>query len=150
MSNDDHEGPQQHVCPETHALKIYDDTTPNGLWRRGSNTAIGMLQQGNGTIKWRGRCRTCLTESSDIPTSVIEAWGLNTIEWTRVTTPNQYPTCAVHSCDQPGTDNHHFAPYNTFGSAAGDWPTAPLCRTHHLDWHQTMDGYRWHRKGIES
>jgi hypothetical protein len=61
-----------------------------------------------------------------------------------------YAACSVESCDEPGMEYHHFAPVNTFGwREANRWPLLPLCKEHHRFWHQTMDGYRWHARGVD-
>lgn len=61
-----------------------------------------------------------------------------------------YEACSVESCDDPGMEYHHFAPVNRFGWVEADrWPILPLCKAHHLSWHKTMDGYRWHARGVD-
>jgi hypothetical protein len=61
-----------------------------------------------------------------------------------------YPDCVVDGCDEPGMEHHHFAPVNTFGwREANRWPLLPLCKAHHRFWHLTMDGYRWHARGVD-
>ncbi len=52
----------------------------------------------------------------------------------------QNPPCAV--CGGSGTELHHWAPRNVFGEDAEHWPMTYLCRTHHAEWHNLMDGYK--------
>jgi hypothetical protein len=49
------------------------------------------------------------------------------------------PPCVV--CGQWGTEFHHWAPKELFGrTEAEHWPTAWLCREHHVYWHKVMQG----------
>lgn len=132
------------TCPERHAVKNRD----TGTWQRGTDDALGYIIQGNGILSYRLTCRTCGTRSSSVPKTVAEHLVRNgtPIEWTQVNQPRSKPGCAVTGCTDPGVDNHHFAPRNTFGAEAEAWPVLPLCRRHHVEWHQRMDGYRWHAR----
>ena len=130
-------------CPSAHS------TPRGGHWTRGANEALGVIICSNGTRQHKMRCRTCGTTGSPIPARQLSAWGLTPadIEWTRANAPQQYEPCVYSGCTVTPTEYHHFAPRNTFGSDADSWPCLPVCRAHHVEWHQRMDGYRWHRKG---
>lgn len=132
-------------CPRRHSIKTYA-ANPAGEWVRGDDEAFGLLIQGNGTVKYRLRCNHCGHRSSDIPRAQVTAWGLLNVEWVEAKEPTQYPPCSVESCPEQGREWHHFAPRNTFGDTADNWPVLPLCTSHHREWHTRMDGYRWHRR----
>lgn len=132
------------ACPERHARK--DPGTRR--WDTGSSSTLGYIVQGNGTISYRFTCGTCGTRSSAVPVKVA-TWLINNgtpVSCTQVNEPLDYPGCTVAGCTDDGVDQHHFAPRNTFGSDAESWPVMPLCRRHHVEWHQRMDGYRWHAR----
>lgn len=135
-------------CGAAHSVKQY----PPGEWIKGELDEWVLLVQGNGAVKNRMRCTICYRTSSDVPNITIIDWlrsGLlqgfpaETIERQR----NNYPECVVMDCVSDGMEFHHFAPRNTFGVDCDRWPVLPLCRTHHVEWHQRMDGYRWMSRG---
>lgn len=137
------------TCPKRHSRKVY--TTPDrGEWQRGEDEELGIVVLGNGCPQIRTRCRACGATSGALPYSLIIPWGLKLSDftWSRVNPPTEYPPCTVRKCPRTPTEYHHFAPYNTFGSAADAWPVMPLCKEHHIEWHQTMNGYQWNRKRI--
>jgi hypothetical protein len=57
--------------------------------------------------------------------------------------------CLIYKCSQPGTQLLRLAPKSRFPHS-DDWPVVPVCSPHHLEYHQTMDGYRWSRKADSS
>ena len=122
----------------------------NGSWTRGDNETLGVIICANGSRQHKMLCQTCQTTGSPIPTRQLEAWGLapTDIRWTRTNTPGVYPPCSYRGCRTTPTELHHFSPRNTFGGDADNWPCLPLCRAHHVEWRQRMDGYRWHRAGV--
>lgn len=135
-------------CPEEHAEKLH------GLWRRGTNNSLGVVVQSNGRPIWKLVCRYCGQTSSALPVAlVVGAWGFaeHDIEWQRENDPyDAHPPCERLGCTAAVTEYHHFAPYNTFPMEADQWPTAYLCREHHIEWHRRMDGYRWHRRTAQA
>lgn len=138
------------VCPTEHTLKSYV-ASPRGEWNRGQENLFVLLVQGDGQCKYRLQCQSCGKRTSDLPTSIAASWGLfekrYPFDIVDARQQNIYPACSVSGCADEGREFHHFAPRNTFGREAEAWPVLPLCRPHHLDWHQRMDGYRWHRQG---
>ncbi len=126
-------------CVETHTRKQF------GRWTKGSREEFGLLVKADGRASHRMRCHACGQLSSDLPLNQAKAWGVETIQFTDIRPANTYDACVVLGCDQPGREEHHFAPRNTFDTDADSWPTAALCRKHHHEWHRRMDGYRWHR-----
>lgn len=96
------------------------------------------------------RCRRCGTTGGPVGRTLLESWGYtpDDIEWHQTNEAREYEPCSVGKCQTTPTEYHHFAPRNTFGDQADEWPYLPLCRPHHVEWHQRMDGYRWHRPGI--
>jgi hypothetical protein len=127
-------------CVETHTRKEF------GRWRRGSRDEFGILVDAGGRISHRMRCMACGTMSSNLPINQWRAWGITDVAFTDIREPGTYDPCVVTGCQQPGREEHHFAPRNTFGDEADHWPTGALCRKHHHEWHRRMDGYRWHRR----
>lgn len=129
------------ACPFDHAGKH------DGEWRRGWLTAIGAVITRNGAIQYKGRCLGCGWTSGPLPHGVATEWlGGQKVAWLRINEAGEYPACSVRDCGAAGVDRHHFAPRNTFGSEAEDWPVMPLCKDHHVRWHTMMDGYRWHAR----
>lgn len=135
-------------CGQTHTQKR------DGAWRRGDATeSFRAVLQSNGRVSIKAYCQTCRIASGPLPTAQLAAWG---VQWHDVTdvrvnaaaTAANFPPCSYENCDGWPTEYHHFAPYNTFGDDANNWPVMPLCAAHHRQWHQTMDGYRWHKRGI--
>lgn len=125
-------------CTQRHTVRLA------GRWQRGTGDELVMLVKGNRSIAYRLRCTACGRQSTDVPLTQIKAWALAVAD-VEIRDTNTYDACVVAGCDQPGVDEHHFAPRNTFGDQADLWPTAALCRSHHVEWHRHMDGYRWHR-----
>jgi hypothetical protein len=128
-------------CPEQHARKF------GSSWFRGSDDEIGVRINSIGRGAFRARCRRCGQQSSDIPRRVVvDRWRIpiEHLAWFEQSDPAEYDECTVEGCTTDGVEMHHFAPRNVFGSTEADrWPYLPLCRTHHVEWHRTMDGYRW-------
>lgn len=139
------------VCPATHAVKTYTDGV--GTWTRGTDNVWFQYVQGNGGKKYRFRCLLCGRKSGDVPHDLIKQWiregviGARDLAPPVTRAPRTYPDCSYAGCTATITEQHHFAPRNTFGSDADSWPVLPLCREHHTQWHQRMDGYRWHMRG---
>lgn len=133
---------RRQACPQPHSR------TEGAGWIRGANEAVEQIICADGREQFKMRCRTCKTASGPISPATLNAWGLNRrhIELVRRTEPTEYAPCSYRGCTTTPTEYHHFAPRNTFGDDADAWPCLPLCREHHVDWHQRMDGYRWHRK----
>lgn len=130
------------ICHYTHTGK----TGPNGTWTRGNapETAI-LLIQGNGIRNIKLRCTHCKEISGAVPHKVAESWNLaEIITEERIGRSDQ--KCVVTTCTSHYVEHHHFAPRNTFGSDADQWPVMPLCRAHHHEWHAQMDGYQWHKR----
>lgn len=136
------------TCPKRHSRKVYA-TPDRGEWQRGEDEELGIVVLGDGRPQIRTRCRACGKTSSPLPHALITAWDLNLSDftWDRINPPAEYAPCSVRGCERKPTEYHHFAPCNTFGREADDWPVMPLCREHHVDWHQRMTGYEWHRPG---
>lgn len=124
-------------------------TSDGHTWTRGEDEALGVIICADGRPMYKMLCRRCETKSSPVSTKLLDAWSLtpDDIEWQQLNEARQYEPCVVARCETTPTEYHHFAPRNTFGPDADSWPYLPLCRTHHVEWHERMDGYRWHRKG---
>lgn len=138
--------PPSGPCPKQHTTKA------DGRWIRGDDEAPGLVVCGNGAQQVKMQCNHCGHRSSPLPYKLVRTWRIRRkdIAWTKQNDPNEYLPCVREGCDVTPTELHHFAPRNTFGGEADLWPVAPLCRTHHIEWHQRMDGYRWQRPGIEA
>lgn len=132
------------MCDRQHSRKV------NGQWVRGDNEEPGEVICANGVTQVKMRCGYCGAKSGALPYKVIHAWGLVQADctWRVEHEPYEHQPCIVLNCGLKPTEQHHFAPRNTFGADADLWPVLPLCVAHHREWHQRMDGYRWHRKGI--
>jgi hypothetical protein len=130
-------------CPSAHS------STDGSTWRRGANESLGVVICADGRPMYKFRCRDCNTKGSPVSTKLLDAWGLtpDDIEWHQTNDARTYDPCSVNDCTVTPTEYHHFAPRNTFGLEADEWPYLPLCRPHHVEWHQRMDGYRWHQPG---
>lgn len=135
-------------CPLNHSTKLYDDFG-RGAWRRGDDEALFVINLVSGGRHYKMACRSCGQRSGAVPTAVVEkGWRIaDQVEWEENSAPREYDPCVVKDCTVTPTEYHHFAPRNTFGAECDQWPCLPLCREHHVDWHQRMDGYSWHRKG---
>ena len=129
------------ACPSNHARPV------NGTWRLGDNERPEKLTCSNGVIQWKAVCRDCNTTSSALPQRFAAEWLANYdgAPTTRVKPAVEHDPCCVIGCDSTDTEYHHFAPWNTFGAEANDWPVLPVCKPHHREWHSRMDGYRWHK-----
>ena len=128
-------------CPYEHTGK-----KPDGQWYVSDHSTFGLVLTGNRLLQIKAVCNNCRTKSGALPTTLVKELGLRAedLKILTVHNPTQYPDCTVKGCHAPGVDIHHFAPRNTFGPAADEWPELPLCREHHIEWHRRMDGYRWH------
>lgn len=124
-------------CPHRHTEKI------DGLWRRGDDDILGILHMANGGRQIKAHCRTCSAKSGAIPEAVARVWvgDLDALpSWNQ---PVTEVTCIVRGCTTVGSEFHHFAPVNVFGWEEADrWPYLALCRPHHVEWHNRMDGYQ--------
>lgn len=120
-----------------------------GLWQRGDDETPGIVHQSDGGFQIKMRCNACGAKSGALPRGLIDAWGItpDRFGWSKTNEPREHEPCVVEGCGLTPTEYHHFAPRNTFGVEADQWPVLPLCVAHHRAWHQRMDGYRWHRKG---
>lgn len=51
--------------------------------------------------------------------------------------------CSVVGCTATAVEQHHFMPVHIAGGLekANLWPMAPLCRTHHYEWHEKVTPY---------
>ncbi len=129
-------------CPSAHSV------TDGRTWTRGTNEGVEQIICADGREMFKMRCRDCDTAGGPVSPALLNGWGLNRgdIEFRRTKEPHVYEPCCVDGCGATPTEYHHFAPRNTFGADADDWPVLPLCRTHHVQWHRRMDGYRWHRR----
>lgn len=136
-------------CSLEHSRKVYDATHPRGCWIRGDDEAFGIVFASNGQPHIKARCRHCNQTSSALPAAAIRAWGLTVTDltWQQVNNPIEHEPCCVLGCGATPTEYHHFAPRNTFGVEADNWPCLPLCLPHHVEWHQKMDGYQRNRRG---
>lgn len=133
--------PDQPVCPQRHTSKV------DGAWLRGDADIFELVITANGVRQFKTKCQRCGQPGGPIPHVVAAQW----VQWfgidqTRINDRREYEPCVVSGCTADGNERHHFAPRNTFGDDADLWPVLPLCQPHHRQWHQTMDGYRWHRK----
>lgn len=131
-------------CDTPHARKV------DGEWVRGARDLYQLVVAANGIGQIRVRCADCNQPCGFLPRDVWRNWQAAgaVLSGGQVNAPTVYPPCSYKDCDIKPTEYHHFAPYNTFGNDADSWPYLPLCREHHHQWHRTMDGYRWHRRGI--
>lgn len=116
-------------------------------WVRGSNEKAEVILLRNGQRQVKLRCRNCGRLTGALPKQAVLEWmsDLGT-PLVRQGWNEPYPPCSYRECDEPGEDMHHFAPCNTFGRDADNWPVMPLCKPHHREWHQRMNGYLWHRR----
>lgn len=134
-------------CTLAHTRKKYDGTASR--WVRGESEDLEMLKASNGRISFHLRCRGCGYRSSAMPFRLLPEWNLDPqrdVARVQINPPGTYAPCVVKGCYVTPTEYHHFSPYNTFGADADSWPVLPLCRPHHVEWHQRMDGYKWHAK----
>jgi hypothetical protein len=123
----------------------------NGKWVYHPTNTPGIRQfvKSSGVINYELVCLTpgCRFHTSPIPNYDAQ-WHIRTNKFTelppRINTSTD--TCSYTGCESTEIEWHHFAPRNTFGREADNYPVMPLCRAHHQGWHQTMDGYRWRGK----
>lgn len=129
------------TCTEWHCEK-----NPGGIWSRGTADAYGLVYSGTGVPAPKAECRKCGARSGAIPYDVFKTWNIKPeqIEWVISHHTANNVECVVVDCERIDVEWHHFAPRNTFGSDAEMWPCLPVCRGHHREWHQRMDGYHWH------
>ncbi|HLS01784.1 MAG TPA: hypothetical protein VK054_07385, partial [Beutenbergiaceae bacterium] len=129
------------ICPYTHTQ------SRNKLWRRGTAPERVMLvTQRNGVTVRKLQCIACKHVSSALPNALVNKWDLPEPSAARDNRDTLEPCCVV-GCGLPETEQHHFAPRNIFGAEADNWPVLPLCRNHHAEWHDRMDGYQRTKKG---
>lgn len=123
-------------CTFHHSRKVDD------IWIRGERETIEVVRLRNGVISVKLRC-ICGELSGGLPKDVVWEWldPFGAI----VFRTHDGVQCVVATCTSEETEYHHFAPRNTFLLDADDWPILPLCPAHHREWHQRMDGYRWHK-----
>lgn len=119
-----------------------------GEWKQGDNDSYGIVIQHNGVVQLKARCRDCGKAVGPLPHAIGVQWKVwDRLEWCkRNERAWDYPPCSYYGCPEDGVDDHHFAPRNTFGLDADNWPCLPLCKKHHVEWHQRMDGYSRTRK----
>jgi hypothetical protein len=113
---------------------------------------LGIYIKSNGNKEFRLRCSGCAKPHQAIRKTyakqLIEHAGM-AIEF--VTDGRDHKrVCVVCDCEEIGTEMHHFAPRNIFGSECNDWPYLPLCREHHRYWHNKMNGYQTCAKSAET
>lgn len=137
--------------PSPRELCLYRDEHTSGSsttpWVLGGANEVTEVITTRRQIVVKRLCQNCGTRSGAIPKQAVLEWMAelgNPLPRTGDLSP--YPPCSYRGCSGGGEDMHHFAPRNTFKDA-DDWPVLPLCRTHHVEWHTRMDGYRWHKKG---
>lgn len=129
-------------CKHAHARKH------EGLyWVPGDADEYGRIYLSNGLMQVKARCRMCGGRSGAIPADVYTSWGVQPDDLPTWTPAHTEITCVVIGCETPGHEYHHFAPSAVFHDDCDRWPCMPLCRPHHVEWHQRMDGYRWGRRG---
>ena len=125
-------------CRYSHARKH------EGLyWVQGENDEYGVIYLSSGIMQVKARCRWCKGRSGAIPDFVYVRWGIQPADLPVWTPAPVEITCVVTGCETPGHEYHHFAPGAIFGDDSARWPCLPLCRPHHVEWHQRMGGYRW-------
>ncbi len=64
-------------------------------------------------------------------------------KWLDRANPTAEPTppCSYSGCTETKTQMHHIAPRSIFEDA--DWyPVVPLCRAHHVAYHQRLDAWK--------
>ena len=57
------------------------------------------------------------------------------------TTAEPTPPCSYSGCTETQTQMHHIAPRSIFEDA-DRYPVVPLCRAHHVAWHQRLDAWK--------
>lgn len=138
----------QRSCEELHARKEH------GRWVLRGAQPITVLAI-NGVRQVKAQCPVCGELSGAISYRDLPR------------RPDEYPVvqdnlgrygqrpCVVEGCsDAERSELHHFAPRSVFDNGgwgprgpekpeADRWPMAWLCRSHHVEWHRRMVGYRW-------
>jgi hypothetical protein len=130
-------------CETTHAGKR------GGVWMQGAADIYQAVVQGNGTLQIRVRCGDCRQNCGFLPHHVWRLWVSRGAVLTlpvEAHEPTVSEPCSYSGCTNFPTEYHHFAPSNTFGNDADNWPCAYLCRQHHHQWHRVMTGYSWHAR----
>lgn len=120
----------------------------DGRWRYPKGrTAIRKFIKSNGTVNYELVCTIsgCTFNSSPIPNTAAERLLERLPVLPTRNSPPSGHTCCYDKCGSTHVEWHHFAPRNTFGAEADNFPVQPICREHHLHWHQQMDGYQWRR-----
>lgn len=121
----------------------------DGKWRYPEGrTAIRRFIKANGGISYELVCMTvgCKFKSSPIPSAAAPHLTARLPVFEDRYTESNGHVCCYHGCGSTHIEWHHFAPRNTFGREADNYPVAPLCPKHHRQWHATMDGYQWRRR----
>jgi hypothetical protein len=96
---------------------------------------------GNGTTQFRLGCAECGRISvASIPHALIDDATKQAAPILRAAAS---PPCARCKSAE-GSENHHWAPPEMFADWF-DWPTSPLCRRCHAEWHRTLNEHqrRW-------
>ena len=129
--------------------KTYDRGPYMGYYPISDYTAIVIITP-NGSKQVKKRCNKCLRKTGAIRKSEWAAVITGT-EITEVSErSHKYENCSVRGCTDAGMEYHHFAPVNTFGfTEAERWPVLPLCKSHHRQWHNTMNGYHTNNVSID-
>lgn len=112
-------------------------------------TAIRMFIKSNGVVNYEFVCTVngCRWHSAAIPNELAKS----ALKKLPILEPRQsdyagIDVCGYRGCESTDVERHHYAPRNTFGFEADNFPCLPLCRDHHRYWHQKMDGYQWRQK----
>lgn len=140
------------ILPNRRDLCLYanrhtagSSSTPWVLGGTNEQTEIVVHRRG---IQVKRRCTNCGTATGALPMQAVWEWigdlGKPVVRHSDFMEP--YPPCSYKDCVEPGADMHHFAPRNTFGEDADNWPVMPLCQPHHQEWHRRMTGYSWHAR----
>jgi hypothetical protein len=120
-----------------------------GKWRYPKGrTALRRFIKTNGAVNYELVCTIegCRFKSSPIPSAgALPLAAILPVLVDRHSDP-KVTHCCYHGCESTQVEWHHFAPYNTFGVEANNFPVQPLCREHHRHWHVKMDGYQWRQR----
>lgn len=121
----------------------------DGTWRYPKGrTAIRKFIKVNGIVNYELVCTTtgCKFKSTPIPSAAARNLIARLPTLADRNAETRGHVCCYYGCESTRVEWHHFAPRNTFGQEAHNYPIQPLCREHHQHWHRTMDGYRWQDK----
>lgn len=103
----------------------------------------------NGAVRAWFRCPEKGHRVRDIKHAALwDEYGLAAIDLPTVPNHANDPIpCEVHGCDSEETELHHFFPRHIRGvEVASLWPVAFLCRKHHAEWHELVEGRNaWRR-----